>query len=48
MPTILLIRHGENEYVKEGKLFGRLPDIHLNENGQRQAEKLADSLRPVA
>ena len=44
MPTILLIRHGENEYVKKGKLAGRLPGVHLNEKGQKQAEAVAHSL----
>ena len=41
MPTILLIRHGENEYVAKGRLAGRLPGVHLNENGQKQAEEVA-------
>lgn len=44
MSTILLIRHGENDYVKKGKLAGRLPDIHLNDKGQSQAETLAIAL----
>ena len=41
---ILLIRHGENEYVKKGKLAGRLPGVHLNEKGRKQAENLAQAL----
>ena len=40
MPLLLLIRHGENEYVKTGKMAGRLPGVHLNEKGQKQAEAL--------
>jgi len=44
MPTILLIRHGENEYVAKGRLAGRLPGVHLNENGRRQAEAVAQAL----
>ena len=44
MPTILLIRHGENEYVKSGKLAGRLPGVHLNETRRTQAEALGESL----
>ncbi len=44
MPTILLIRHAENEYVKKGRLAGRLPDVHLNEKGRQQAEQLAQAL----
>ncbi len=44
MPTILLIRHGENQYVKKGKLAGRLPGVHLNETGLAQAEALGKAL----
>lgn len=47
MPLLLLIRHGENEYTKTGKLAGRLPNVHLNERGQKQAQALADSLKEV-
>ena len=35
MTTILLIRHGENEYVAEGRLAGRLPGVHLNDFGKK-------------
>lgn len=44
MPTILLIRHGENDYVKQGKLAGRLPGVHLNETGRQQSQQLAERL----
>lgn len=44
MPVVLLIRHGENEYVKKGRLAGRLPGVHLNEKGQEQAKNLAEKL----
>ncbi len=44
MATILLIRHGENEYVKKGRLAGRLPDVHLNEKGRQQAQAVAEKL----
>ncbi len=47
MPTILLIRHGENEYVAKGRLAGRLPGVHLNQNGRRQADALAQTLAPA-
>jgi len=47
MPLLLLIRHGENEFVKAGKLPGRLPGIHLNEKGQKQAHALSDALKDV-
>jgi probable phosphoglycerate mutase len=44
MPTILLIRHAENEYVAKGRLAGRLPGVHLNDNGQKQADVVAKAL----
>jgi probable phosphoglycerate mutase len=44
MPTILLIRHAENDYVKKGLLAGHLPGVHLNEKGRLQAEALAEKL----
>jgi len=44
MPTLLLIRHGENDYVKKGRLAGRLPGVRLNETGRKQAEELAKTL----
>jgi hypothetical protein len=47
MTLLLLIRHGENEFVKTGKLAGRLPDVHLNERGQKQALDLAEALATV-
>ena len=47
MPLLLLIRHGENEYVKTGKLAGHLPGIHLNERGQKQAQALGEALKGV-
>jgi len=47
MTLLLLIRHGENDYVKTGKLAGRLPGVHLNERGQKQAQALSDALKDV-
>jgi probable phosphoglycerate mutase len=47
MPTLLLIRHGENEFVKQGRLPGRLPGIHLNDHGREQAAALAGSLQKL-
>jgi len=47
MPLLLLIRHGENEYVKTGKMAGRLPGVHLNERGKKQAAELAEALKQV-
>lgn len=47
MPILLLIRHGENDYVKTNKLAGRLPGVHLNEKGRAQAQALGDALKNV-
>lgn len=47
MPLLLLIRHGENDYSKKSRLAGRLPGIHLNERGRKQAEDLAAALSEV-
>jgi probable phosphoglycerate mutase len=44
MPILLLIRHGENDYLKKGRMPGRAPDIHLNEAGRKQAAALAQAL----
>ena len=43
MTTLLLIRHGENNMVGK-RLAGRLPNVHLNDNGRRQAEEVARAL----
>jgi probable phosphoglycerate mutase len=47
MPTVLLIRHGENEFVAKRRLAGRLPGVHLNERGRAQAQALAEALKDV-
>ncbi|MFQ5407028.1 MAG: MSMEG_4193 family putative phosphomutase [Anaerolineales bacterium] len=44
MAHILLIRHGENEFTKKGKLAGWIPGVHLNDAGRRQAAALAEHL----
>lgn len=44
MAIFLLIRHGENNHSKGGRLAGRLPGTHLNERGQQQAQALAEQL----
>jgi len=41
--TFLLVRHADHDWI--GKAFaGRLPGVHLNANGRRQAEELAGRL----
>ena len=47
MTTIYLIRHGENEFVKQNKLAGWLPGVHLNEAGLAQARSLAQRMQNV-
>ena len=41
---ILLVRHGENDWVKKHRLAGWIPGVHLNENGRQQAQAAADRL----
>lgn len=41
---ILLIRHGETDWNRGGRVMGTLP-IPLNERGERQAQRLASVLR---
>jgi probable phosphoglycerate mutase len=42
-----LIRHAVNDFVKTGKLAGWTPEVHLNEEGQAQAELLGKRLADV-
>jgi probable phosphomutase (TIGR03848 family) len=44
MTLLLLIRHGENEYTRTGKLAGWTKGVHLNEAGHKQALALAERL----
>ncbi len=44
MTTILLIRHAVNDFVKTGKLAGWTAGVHLNEEGEAQAEALGKRL----
>lgn len=46
MSIILLIRHGENDWVGK-KLAGHLPGVHLNQNGINQANELSALLTPL-
>ena len=44
MAMILLVRHGENDWVKKHRLAGWIPGVHLNKNGRQQAQAAADRL----
>jgi len=44
VPTFLIIRHGENDLMKQGRLACRLPDVHLNETGRAQAQATARAI----
>lgn len=48
MTTILLIRHGENDFMRQHKLAGWLPGIHLNARGLAQAEALVPMLESLS
>lgn len=44
MATIILVRHGENDWVQKKRLAGWIPGVHLNENGRQQAAAAAQRL----
>jgi probable phosphoglycerate mutase len=44
MATILLVRHGQNDWVKKRRLAGWTPGIQLNDEGRQQAEALSERL----
>ena len=41
---LYLVRHGSNDYLAKSLLAGRSPEVHLNEQGQAESERLANSL----
>lgn len=47
---VLLVRHGENDWVDSHRLAGRTPGVHLNDKGRIQTERLCRtlSLQPVS
>lgn len=47
MTTILLVRHGENDWVKKHRLAGWIEGIQLNENGRQQAAAAAERIAPL-
>jgi broad specificity phosphatase PhoE len=44
MTTFYLIRHAANDYLTENKIAGWLPGVHLNAEGRKQSELLAERL----
>jgi len=44
MTTFLLIRHATNDWVRQGRLAGWTPGVHLNAEGQAQAQALGERL----
>jgi probable phosphomutase (TIGR03848 family) len=44
---LYLVRHGSNDYLAKALLAGRLPEVHLNEQGRAEAERLANALSLV-
>lgn len=42
MATIVLVRHGENDWVKKHRLAGWIEGVHLNETGRQQAAAAAE------
>lgn len=42
--TLLLIRHASNDLLKDDRMGGRMPGVHLNEQGRAEAEALAERL----
>ena len=44
MTVILLVRHGQNEWVEKKRLAGWLPNVHLNDKGKEQAREAAERL----
>ena len=44
---LLLMRHGDNNSLHQGILPGRIPGVHLNENGRAEVERMAELFREV-
>ena len=47
LTTILLIRHGENDWTETHKLAGRTAGVYLNNYGKQQATALGERLAKV-
>jgi probable phosphomutase (TIGR03848 family) len=46
MTQLFLIRHATNDWIGQ-RLAGRTPGVHLNEEGRRQAQALAERLADI-
>ena len=44
MTIVLLIRHGQNDWVSKKRLAGRIAGVHLNEEGRKQVKAAAEKL----
>jgi probable phosphomutase (TIGR03848 family) len=44
MAYVLLVRHGQNDWVDKKRLAGWTPGVHLNDEGRKQVKALADRL----
>ncbi|MFG1924863.1 histidine phosphatase family protein [Cryptosporangium sp. NPDC048952] len=47
MPTLVLLRHGRSTANTSGVLAGWTPGVNLDDHGRKQAEAVAERLRPV-
>ena len=47
MATVILVRHGQNDWVKKQRLAGWIPGVHLNDTGRKQAQAAAQRLAPL-
>jgi probable phosphoglycerate mutase len=45
-PRLLLVRHGETEWNRQGRFQGQI-DVPLNQNGQRQASQAGEFLKAI-
>ena len=41
---VYLVRHGTNDYLAKALLAGRLPNVHLNDEGRVEADRLSITL----
>ena len=44
---LYLVRHGSNDYLAKSLLAGRSPEVHLNEQGKAEAERVANTFSNI-